>query len=150
MDLIYKHINEIAIESTSSVKHSSVFFLTPCHQLPFYSFIHNPNVKMGFLDCSPQLRPTILNQGMVSDYQRINQTIFSPSWRQRFWEDPVEVLDLLFPLGLEDGSLQDSPGTADVYIDPSNQLYTRHTSWFGGLTTSGQLKWVSWRYNLSS
>lgn len=119
MDILYDHLNHLDSQQTKSI-----FFLTPCHQLPFYSFLHGIKIKMGFFDCSPQVRP-------------INDDSTEPhlSWRQRFWDNPILILNEIFPSGLEDPSSIDFNGTSDVYIYQQQQ---HQASWFGGLYSSSE------------
>lgn len=60
----------------SELKTSRVFFLTPCHSMPLWSYLHGSGVQSaGFLDCSPR--------------QQL-------SWRKRFEREPVGTLETLF------------------------------------------------------
>lgn len=113
MDLLHKHL-QLATQP------KTVFFLTACHQLPFYSFIHDPNVRMGFLDCSPQLD----SRG-------------ARSWRERFWTDPIGILDEIFV-----PADQKCPASSGVYIEPFQQRETRTPLWFGNLHTSYSTLWA--------
>ncbi|CAD7975428.1 unnamed protein product [Amoebophrya sp. A25] len=73
------HINNE--NDDNEVIRPSIFFATPCHAMPLYSYLHvgsspTTDFDAAFLDCSP---------GQA----------FAP-WRDRFRDNPVETLDQLF------------------------------------------------------
>ncbi|XP_063682285.1 GPI mannosyltransferase 3-like [Bolinopsis microptera] len=65
---------------SSSVKSGdSVVFLTPCHATPYHSHIHNAEVDLRFLDCSPDL------SGLESYEHEEKQFYRDPqSWWKKF------------------------------------------------------------------
>jgi len=82
----------------------SVYFLLPCHQTPYFSFIHR-NITLGFPDCSPPVGkdPSIENHRtetseMLSDPLQFVNTVFYPSkeinrpdWFRSKREFPLEL-----------------------------------------------------------
>ena len=56
------------------VHSGGVLFATPCHQTPFHSHVHRPDVRMDFLKCPPS------DDG-------------APDEADRFWDDPGAFLE---------------------------------------------------------
>ena len=73
------HVME-SIQNDNSV--DSVYFLLPCHQTPYYSFIHR-NISLDFPDCSP---PVGKDSSLVG-YKTENS---------EFLRDPLEFVSILF------------------------------------------------------
>lgn len=127
MDLLHNQIQTLQPNESKSV-----FFLNSCHQHPFYTFIHDPDVKMGFFDCTPQLR-SLETIRTIDDKNEHNKNISKPSyhdsWRQRFWDNPMKILDQVFP-----SSKSHDRSTFDAYINPRDQqTVDRHPKlWFAG------------------
>ncbi|PHJ15274.1 mannosyltransferase [Cystoisospora suis] len=97
---------------------SSVFFLTPCHQMSYYSHLHR-RIPMGFLDCSP----------------RVDSTRLSPSWQEKFWsetrENRIKFLDTVFPLDYPKTS-SPTGERKQPYSDPRETSSSpTSNSWFG-------------------
>ncbi|CBZ49942.1 hypothetical protein NCLIV_004260 [Neospora caninum Liverpool] len=98
---------------------ASVFFLTSCHELPYYSHVHR-RIPMGFLDCSPR----------VDDGLPMN-------WQQRFWkgkkEDRIAFLDTLFPRTQTEAvaARRTDKRPSDAYSDVAENSDPRVNSWFG-------------------
>lgn len=129
-----KTLDRLSIHLTNLDGPKSIFFLTPCHELPFYTFVHDPQVKMGFFDCSPQVG-SLLNEAAPNEVKERRMD----SWRQRFWDNPLVILDEVFPPELLNGTSVDYRMTSDVYIDPQSQRGNRDYLWFGGLSSRYQL-----------
>ncbi|PFH31923.1 putative mannosyltransferase [Besnoitia besnoiti] len=102
---------------------ATVFFLTSCHELPFYSHVHR-RIRMGFLDCSP----------------RVDDDMLPMNWQQRFWrgtkEERVAFLDALFPVHPQESAVvSPSLPPSDAYsnVEIASDPWTN--SWFGNAKT---------------
>ena len=42
-----------AAAASGEIHGGGVYFITPCHQTPFYSHVHRRDVQMKFLTCPP-------------------------------------------------------------------------------------------------
>ncbi|EPT32257.1 mannosyltransferase, putative [Toxoplasma gondii ME49] len=98
---------------------ASVFFLTSCHELPFYSHVHR-RIPMGFLDCSP----------------RVDDALLPMNWQQRFWtgnkEERIAFLDSLFPrLPTQFPDKRTDKKSSDAYSHVAENSDPRTNSWFG-------------------
>ncbi len=65
---------------SSNLTHSGgILFLTPCHQMPFTTHVHNANVSLRFLECPPKM--SRCDNGGSSDGDDASES-------ERFFNDP--------------------------------------------------------------